>query len=195
MSDWDDNRMIWSKVALAAAAGFAALAVCSGVTAAIFALALASAFNYLTLGVVGSSLHPALFLVGAATAVLVASAGLSLPPLALGARGRHALATTLLSSLCFCVFAFAFFLSTPVALVALVTTPIVGSLGAIWEGNTIASRPLWTIVIAGSAIYCASLLAFWLVSGDVRLSVLAGMVVASSSWFLLPGVVAMHRSA
>ena len=125
------------------------------------------------------------------TAAFVASASLSLPLRALGATGKHALATTLLSSLCFCVFAFTFFLATPVALAALIATPAVGSLGAIWEGNT--SRPLRTTIIAVLAIYCASLLALWSVSGDVRLSVLASMVVAGSAWLVLPAIVAVLR--
>ena len=143
------------------------------------------------LGCGGIFLTPALFWAGVVTAAFVASASLSLPLRALGATGKHALATTLLSSLCFCVFAFTFFLATPVALAALIATPAVGSLGAIWEGNT--SRPLRTTIIAVLAIYCASLLALWSVSGDVRLSVLASMVVAGSAWLVLPAIVAVLR--
>jgi hypothetical protein len=83
------------------------------------------------------------------------------------------------------------------ALAALIATPAIGSLGAILEGGMIAARPLRATLIAAVAIYCAScasLFAFWSVSGDDWHGVRAGMVVAAASWPVLPGIVAMLRS-
>lgn len=76
--------MKWRQVTLAVIAGLGSLAVCSGAVAVIVLLFVASIdFG----GWIGSSLNPALFLVGVLAAVVVAWASLSLPPLALGARG------------------------------------------------------------------------------------------------------------
>ena len=184
-------QRVWRQVVLAALAGLGSLAVCSGAMVAIFFLIIAS----LEFGAGGPlSSEPVLFWVGVVTVWLLAGASLSLAPLALGARGGHAMKTTVLSGLCFCAFVLIVFLSTPIALIALIGTPTVGSLGAILEEGKIAARPLLVTLIAGSAIYCASLFAFWSVSGDARLSVLAGMVVAAVSWPVLPGIVAMLRS-
>jgi hypothetical protein len=195
-------QRVWLQVALAAGAGLGSLAVCSGAVVAIVLLLIAS----MTFGAGGPlSSDPALFWVGVVTVLLFAWASLSLSPLALGARGGHALKTTLLSGLCFCGFVLIFFLSlttvSPVprlmALAALIATPAIGSLGAILEGGMIAARPLRATLIAAVAIYCAScasLFAFWSVSGDDWHGVRAGMVVAAASWPVLPGIVAMLRS-
>ena len=147
---------------------------------------------------------PVLFWAGVVTVLLFAGASLSLPPLALGARGGHALKTTLLSGLCFCAFVLIFFWSLTtvssgprlMALAPLIATPAIGSLGAILEGGQIAARPLWATIIAALAIYgasCASLFAsYWSVSDWHAFR--AGMVVAAFSWPVLPGIVALLRS-
>ena len=145
---------------------------------------------------------PALFWVGVVTVLLLAGASLSLPPLALGARGGHALKTTLLSGLCFCAFVLIFFWSLTtvssgprlMALAPLIATPAIGSLGAILEGGQIAARPLWATLIAALTIYFASSIVFRAVSGEDWPAYRAGLVVAAASWPVLPGIVAMLRS-
>jgi len=49
-------------------------------------------------------------------------------------------------------------------------------------------------VIAAATIYCASLLAYWLIHEQDFLRFLAVMGVAASSWLVLPAIVAMKRS-
>jgi hypothetical protein len=150
------------------------------------------------------SSDPALFWVGVVTVLLFAGASLSLAPLALGARGGHALKTTVLSSLVFgaCVFFFFASLVTVssvprlISLVAVVGTPAIGSLLAVRdEGGYIAVRLGGVPLIVAAAIYCASLLAYWLVPGDnFWASFLAPFVVAASSWPVLPAIVVALRS-
>ena len=135
-------------------------------------------------------------------------ASLSLPPLALGARGGHALKTTVLSGLCFCAFGFVAFLSLVTAsflvplisLMALVGTSAVGSLVAVREEGQVAAATIRATLITALGIYCASLFAYWLVTDafglttDYWSSRFAGMVVAAASWPVLPAIVAMLRS-
>ena len=196
-------RRVWLRVALAVLAGLGALAVCSGALVAIVLLLFAAG----DFGWIGSSLDPTTFWFGVVAAMIFAGASLSLPALALGARGRHALKTSLLSSLVFgaCVF---FSISSldssyssfarPVSLMALVITSAVGSLVAGREegGRSLLEVRLGlVIVIAAGAIYCASWLAYRLVPADVSwASFLAPYVVAASSWLVLPGIVVGLRS-
>ena len=191
MSDRRNDRANWRKVALAVGAGLGSLAVCSGAVVVIVLL-----FIYATeFSIFGSSSASPFFYVGVVTATVFAWASLSLQPLALDARGAHALKTTLLSGLGFCAFVFASFLHlasasflVPVmSLMALVGTPAIGSLGAILEEGRIAARPLRATLIAGSAIYRASLLA----SGWFP----ASGPVSSPEWLwpVSPGIVAMLR--
>jgi hypothetical protein len=62
------------------------------------------------------------------------------------------------------------------------------------EGHSVAVRLGRASVIAAVAIYCASLLAHWLVPGDTSPSYLAPYVVAAFSLPVLPAIVAMLRS-
>ncbi len=189
----------WLQVALAAGAGFGSLAVCFGAFVAIGYLVIAS----IQFGWVGSSLDPTIFWFGVVAAMIVAGAGLSLPALALGARGRHAMKTTVLSSLVFGACVFFFFASlvtvSPVprliSLLAVVGTPAMGSLFAVQEEEGyIAVRLGGVPVIVAVAIYCASLVAYWLVPEDASPSSFAPYVVAAISWPVLPAIVAMLRS-
>ncbi len=192
-------QRVWLQVALAALAGLGSLAVCSGAVVVIILLFIAS----IQFGWVGSSLDPPLFWLGVVAAMIFAGAGLSLPPLALGARGGHALKTTVLSGLCFCAFVFVAFLIVVthsflvplISLMALVGTSVVGSLVAVQdEGQTPAPMRRATLITA-LAIYSASLFTFWLVFVENHWqSYFAPMVVAASSWPVLPGIVAMLRS-
>jgi hypothetical protein len=190
----------WLQVALAAVAGLGSLAVCSGAVAVIVLLFIAS----IQFGWVGSSLDPPLFWLGVSAAILFAGVSLSLPPLALGARGRHALKTTVLSSLCFCTFVFVAFLIVVthsflvplISLMALVGTSVVGSLVAVQDEEDQIAIPMHrATLIAALAIYCASLFTFWLVFDESNWqSYFVPMVVAASSWPVLPGIVAKLRS-
>jgi hypothetical protein len=136
-------------------------------------------------------------------AVIFAWVSLSLPPRALGAREDHLLKTRLLSGLCFCAFVFGSFLcfAMPpflgplIPFGALVGTPAIGSLVTIREEGPIAARTLRATPITASAIYCASLLAYWLeVYGESWSTILAALIVAASSWLVLPGIVALLHS-
>ena len=192
-------QRVWLQVALAVGAGLGSLAVCSGAMVAIGLLFIAS----MSFGAGGPlSSDPVLFWAGVVTVLLFAGASLSLAPLALGARGGHALKTTLLSGLCFCAFVLIFWLSVTtvssvprlIALAALIATPAIGSLGAILERGTIAVRPLWATIIVALTIYFASSFAFRAVPGEDWPAYRAGLVVAAFSWPVLPGIVALLRS-
>ena len=190
---------VWLQVALAVGAGLGSLAVCSGAMVAIGLLLIAS-MSFGAGGLLSSK--PALFWAGVVTVLLFAWASLSLPPLALGARGGHALKTTVLSGLCFCAFVLIFWLSVTtvssvpnlIALAALIATPAIGSLGAILERGQIAARPLWATIFAALTIYFASSFVFRAVSGEDWPAYRAGLVVATFSWPVLPGIVALLRS-
>jgi hypothetical protein len=189
--------MPWFRVALAAGAGLASLVGCSGAFVAIFLL-------FFTVGeyVVGlGKLDPPIFLIGLGTALLLAAASLSLPALALGARGGHLTKTALLSGLGYCAFVFFLLVSlggnvafVMFALMALVATSVIGTLAAIREEGPLTVRLGRATVIASVAIYCASLLT-WLVYGgrEGLLYSLAPVIVASSSWPVLPAIVASLR--
>jgi hypothetical protein len=193
----------WTQVALAAGAGLASLVVCSGAVMAIILLFVAST----QFGWIGSSLHPIYFWLGVVAALMFAGASLSLPPLALGARERHALKATVLSGLCLCVFVLVsfsvvvttLFLVPLISLLALVGTSAVGSLIAVQEQGQATASTTRATLIAGSGIYCASLFAYWFVIDAFwptmdHYSIFVGMLVAASSWPVLPAIVAMLRS-
>ena len=199
-------RRVWFRVALAAGAGLASLLVCSGALVAIVLLFV----NTTEWGIFwGSSISwpSPIFWVGLVILIVVAAAGLSLPARALGAKRDHVTNTALLSGLGLCAFVVflvvslvAPFVGVPLALMAIVATPLIGSLFAIREDYHYTVGLLRATGIAAVAIYCASLFAYWIVTDafgftiDYWSSLFAGMVVAASSWVVLPGIVAMLRS-
>lgn len=97
-----DDRARWLRIALAAGAGLASLVICCGAFVAVGYLLVTS----IQFGWIGSSLDPTLFWSGVVAAMVFAGVGLSLPALALGARGSHALISTMLSALGFGAFLF-----------------------------------------------------------------------------------------
>jgi hypothetical protein len=133
--------------------------------------------------------------------IIVATAGLSLPARAFGATKDHVTNTAVLSGLGFCAFVFFVFLSlgkppaVGFALLALVATPVIGSLLAIHqEEGHVTARLGRATMIAATAIYCASLLALWLVYGKDGLHYfLAPVIVASTSWLVVPAIVGSLR--
>jgi hypothetical protein len=192
-------RRVWLQVAFAALAGLGRLVVCSGALVAIVSLVISEG------NIVGisSSLATTFFWFGLVNAILFAGASLSLPALALGARGGRTLTTTVLSSLVFGASVFFFLIldntvsfPVPLTFTALVITAAMGSLVAVQEeeDHSVAVRLGRASVIAAVAIYCASLLAHWLVPGDTSPSYLAPYVVAAFSLPVLPAIVAMLRS-
>jgi len=192
---------VWIRVALAAGAGLASLAVCSVafVTISMLVFSIASSM-WDFFGMFGSStLNPMLALLGIGFVLLLAAASLLLPALALGAKGGHLARSALLSGLGFCAFVFFLFVSAgEVALVlfataALVATPVIGSLVAVREEGLLAVRLGRASVIAAVAIYCASLLVAWSGYGDQEglPYSYAPVIVASSSWLILPAMVAL----
>jgi hypothetical protein len=207
-SSFGEGRAIrvWLRVALAAGAGLASLVVCSGALVAIVVLLLNTTEWSLFMGSSISWPSP-IFWVGLVILIIVAAAGLSLPARALGAKRDHVTNTALLSVLGFCAFVVflvvslvAPFVGVPLALMAIVATPLIGSLFAIREDYHYTVGLLRATGIAAVAIYCASLFAYWIVTDafgftiDYWSSLFAGMVVAASSWVVLPGIVAMLRS-
>ena len=190
-------QRVWLRVTLAAGAGLVSLAGCSGACVAIVLLFILLGDYVVRLG----RLDPPLFLFGVGAALLLALASLSLPALALGARGGHVMKTAVLSGLGFCAFVFFSILSlgnvfaVSVALMALVATPFIGSLVAIQEEGHVRVLLGRASVIAAVTIYCTSLLAYWAVYGDEGLPYfLLPLIVASSSWPVLPAIVASLRS-
>jgi hypothetical protein len=188
-------RRIWLRVALAAGAGLAPLAVCAGAPVAVVLLLFSSSSGF----VLSSSAPSPLFWVGLVIILIVATASFSLPALALGARGSHLWKTALLSGVGFCAFVFLSLGSyanvalVAFALVALVATPVVGSLLAVREEGPLAVRLGRATVVAAVAMYCASLLAWWAHGAADWPYYLAPLVVASSSWAVIPGIVALLR--
>ena len=198
-------RKIWLRAALAAGAGLASLVVCPGVLVAIVFLLSNTTEWSLFMG--GSTSWPsAIFWVGLVILMSVAAAGLSLPARALGARGGHITKTALLSVLGLCAVMFFVvvslvnpFVGVPLALMAIVATPLIGSLFAIREDYHLTVGLLRATVIGAVAIYCASLLATLVA---IRLSrvdegwlypPLLPLIVAATSWLVLPGIVAALR--
>jgi hypothetical protein len=193
-------RRLWFRVALAAGAGLVSLVICSGVLVAIVML-----FSYATdwFVIMGSGSWPRpIFWVGLVGLIIVAAAGLSLPARALGAKRDYVTNTAVLSGLGICAFVFFVvvslvnpFVGVPLALMAIVATPVVGSLFAIREEYHYTVRMGRATVIAAVAIYCASLLAFWLVyaQDSSLLYYLVPVYVAASSWLVMPGIVAALR--
>ena len=139
--------------------------------------------------------------------IIVSAAGLSLPALALGARGRHLRNTVVLPVLGFCAFmvlavsVIVIPLAVPLVLLALVATPLTGSWFAIREDyRYTAALVEGPTLIGAGAIYGASLLAtlvaMWLRSvepGWLLLPLVLPLIVASSSWLVLPAIVAALR--
>jgi hypothetical protein len=79
-------------------------------------------------------------------------------------------------------------------LMALVAISVIETLTAIREEDPLTVRLGWATVIAAVAIYCASLLAWWLVPvEEVLLHSLVPVFVASSSCLVVPGIVAALR--
>jgi hypothetical protein len=154
---------VWLRVALAAGAGLASLVGCSGAFVAIFLLLFVGPGGYMVwLG----RLNLPLFLFGVVIALLLALASLSLPALALGARGGRLTKTAMLSGLGFCAFVFFLLVSLGgnvafvlFALMALVATSVIETLTAIREEGPLTVPLGRATVIAAVAIYCASLLA------------------------------------
>jgi hypothetical protein len=188
-------RRVWVRVALAAGAGLAPLVVCSGAPVAIVMLLFATTSGF----VLSSSAPSPFFWVGLVIILIVATTSFSLPALALGARGGHLTKTALLSAIGFCAFVVFIFASfehrtaVPYALLALVATPIVGSLVAVRQQGPLTARLGRATVIAAMAIYCASLLAWWAYGVEDWPYYLAPLIVASSSWAVLPAIVALLR--
>ena len=195
---------VWLRVALAAGAGLASLVVCSAVLVAILLLLSHAAMWWSS--IFGSPSYPSLiFWVGLVILIIVAAAGLSLPALALGARGGHLTKPVVLSVLGFCAF-MVLALTTPfippevpLTLMAMVATPLIGSLFAIREDYRYTVGLVRATVIGAGAIYCASLLAtlltIWLsrVEPGWHFLFLVPLIVASSSWVVLPAIVAALR--
>jgi hypothetical protein len=156
-----------------------------------------------TFGFFGSGSGPRpIFWVGLVGLIIVAAAGLSLPARALGAKRDHVTNTAVLSVFGFCAFVFFVVVSllnpyfgVPLALMAIVATPVIGSLYAIREDYHHTVRLDRATVIVAAAIYCASLLAFWWVyAQDSSLPYyLVPVYVAASSWLVVPGIVAALR--
>jgi hypothetical protein len=202
-------RRIWLRGALAAGAGLASLVVCSAVAvASLLLLSNAAEWWYFIYGIPSSGPSP-IFWVGLVILLIVATAGLSLPARALGARGRHLTKTAVLSVLGFCasvVFVVASLViplgAPPLALMAIVATPLIGSLFAIREDYRytvgLVEGPA---LIGAGAIYCASLLATLLAIWLSRVEegwhflppLVLPLIVASSSWVVVPGIVAALR--
>ena len=192
-------RRIWLRVALAAGAGLASLVVCSGVLVAIVLLFSNTTDVFVIMGS-GSGPSP-IFWVGLVILIIVAAAGFSLPARALGAKWDHVTNTALLSVLGFCAFVVflvvsfvAPFVGVPLALMAIVATPLIGSLFAIREDYHYTVGLVRATVIGAVAIYCASLLAIWLARVEEGWSYsLVPVIVASSSWVVMPAIVAALR--
>jgi hypothetical protein len=200
-------RRVWLRVALAAGAGLASLVVCSAVLVAILLLlSNAAEWWYFIFGSPSYGPSP-IFWVGLVILIIVAAAGLSLPARALGAKWGHVTKTAVLSVLGFCA-SMVFLVASPfippaapLALMAIVATPLIGSLFAIREDYryTVALVEGPTLIGAG-AIYVASLLAtlvaMWLRSvepGWIILPLVLPLIVASTSWVVLPAIVAALR--
>jgi hypothetical protein len=187
-------------VALAAGAGLASLVVCSAVLVAIVLL-LSNTTEWSF--ILGSPSWPSpIFWVGLVILMIVAAVGLSLPARALGAKRDHATNTALLSGLGICAFVVFVvgslvnpYFGVPLGLMAIVATPLIGSLFAIREDYRYTVGLVRATVIAAVAIYCASLLAFWWVyAEDSSLPYyLVPVYVAASSWLVVPAVVAALR--
>jgi hypothetical protein len=112
-----------------------------------------------------------------------------------GARCQrgHLTKTALLSAVGFCAFVVFVFTLVPLALMALVATPVVGSLVAVREERPLAVRLGRATVVAAVAMYCASLLAWWAYGAEDWPYSLAPLIVASSSWAVVPAIVALLR--
>jgi hypothetical protein len=193
-------QRVWLRVALAAGAGLASLVVCSGALVAIVLLLLNTTEWSIFWGSSISWPSP-IFWVGLVILIIVAAAGLSLPARALGAKRDYVTNTAVLSGLGICAFVFFVvvslvnpFVGVPLALMAIVATPVIGSLFAIREDYHYTVGLVRATVVGAVAIYCASLLAIWLVHGvEGWLYYLVPVIVASSSWLVVPGIVASLR--
>lgn len=204
-------QRVWLRVALAAGAGLVPVVVCCSALLAIARFI--DAWTSYQYGEVGSYSYGATpppsttLLVFIVTTVILELASFSLPPLALGARGGRALIVAVLYSLGFValvfgviVISFPFPITTlevvyPLAFLAWVGPSALGSLIAVQgEGRMVARILPATLIVAALAIYCASVIAFRLSGGGERGLSLAPLVVAASSWVVLPAIVASLRS-
>jgi hypothetical protein len=197
-------QRVWLQIALAALAGLGSFAVCCGALVTIIALL----FSEGNLAIIPLYLRTqAVYWIGLVTAVLFAGVGLSLPALALGARWEDALKPAVLSLPVLGAFGFFFLLSLDsryggfvagaISLLALVGTSVVGTLVTLHEeeGHSVAARLGRVTVVVAGAIYCTSLLAYWLILGTVDPGIFfLPYFVAAISWPVLPGIVAMLRS-
>ena len=86
------------------------------------------------------------------------------------------------------------FLAPLLPLMGLVVTPAIGSLVAVRGEGQIQARMLRTTQVTALTIYCASVLTYWLVTGESLSRILAPLIVAACSWPVLPGIVALLRS-
>ena len=200
-------RRIWLRVALAAGAGLASLVVCSAVAVAFLLLLSNAAEWWYSINGSPSSGPSPIFWVGLVILIIVAAAGLSLPARALGANWVHVTKTAVLSVLGFCAFMVLAITTpfippeVPLTLMAMVATPLTGSLFAIREDYRYTVGLVEGPTLIGAvAIYCASLLAtlvaMWLRSvepGWLFLPLVLPLIVASSSWVVLPAIVAALR--
>ena len=199
-------RRIWLRVALAVGAGLASLVVCSAVLVAILLVLYHARVWWSSIFGSWPSGPSPIFWVGLVILMIVAAASLSLPARALGAKWDHVTNTALLSVLGFCAFVVFLvvslvnpFVGVPLALMAIVATPLIGSLFAIREDYHYTVPPVRATVIGAVAIYCASLLAvllaIWLVRGGEGwlYALLVPVIVASTSWLVLPAIVAALR--
>ena len=198
-------RRIWLRVALAAGAGLASLVVCSAVLVAILLVLYHARVWWSSIFGSWPSGPSPIFWVGLVILLIVAAAGLSLPALALGARGGHLTKPVVLSVLGFCAFMVLAITTpfippeVPLTLMAMVATPLIGSLFAIREDYHYTISPVRATMIGAVAIYCASLLAtlltIWLsrVAPGWHFLFLVPLIVVSSSWLVLPAIVAALR--
>src|SRR5215207_8650315 len=177
-------RRVWLRVSLAAGAGLASLAVCSGAFVAIGSLFIAS-IDFFG-GWIGSSLDPTIFWLGVVAAMILAGAGLS-------GLGFGAFVFFFLASLDY-RYGFG---AGAVSLVALVGVSVVGPLVLAQEEEDqgVAVRLGRVIAIAAVAVCCASVLAYWSIFGTADPVVFfLPYAVAAASWPVLPAIAAMLRS-
>jgi hypothetical protein len=200
-------QRVWLQVALAAGAGLVPVVVCCSALLAIARFIIAWTSSQSPGGYYSAPPPPSTtLLVFIVATVILGLVSFSLPPLALGARGGHALIIAVLYSLGFGalvlgVFVIVFIPSQslevvyPLAFLAWVGPSLLGSLIAVQGEGRMVSRILpATLIVAALAIYCASVLAFRLSGGGDRGLSFAPLVVAASSWVVLPAIVASLRS-
>jgi hypothetical protein len=198
-------RRVWLRVALAAGVGLVPVVICCSALLAIAHFIIAWTSSQYSSSYSDTPPPSTTLLVFIVTTVILGLVSFSLPPLALGARGGRALIIAVLYSLGFRALVFGvigiFFFSRPsvevvypLAFLAWVGPSALGSLIAVQGEGRMVSRILpATLIVAALAIYCASVIAFRLSGGGDRGLSLAPLVVAASSWVVLPAIVASLR--